>query len=135
MLTIAEKIAFIMFAGVSLYFGGKGFYDVYRVISRGKADTRFDNLGARIRRAVGIVLTQRSVFKTRPVVSLLHALVFYGFVYYFLVNLIDLLEGFFAFHTRGGGWNAFNLLADLLTTGILMGVAGLILRRRIVQPK
>ncbi len=135
MLTIVEKIAFILLAAASLYFGGKGFYDVYRVISRGKADPRFDNLVGRIGRAIGIVLTQRTVFKTRPVVSLLHALVFYGFVFYFLVNGIDLLEGFFAFHTVGGGWNAFNLLADLLTTAILIGVAGLIIRRRIVQPE
>jgi Fe-S oxidoreductase len=134
MLTVVEKIVFILLAGVSLYFGGKGFFDVYKVISRGKAEQRFDNLGRRIRRAFGIVLTQRSVFNARPVVSLLHALIFYGFVFYFLVNLVDLLEGFFPLHARGGAWNAFNLTADLLTTGILIGVIGLIIRRRFVKP-
>jgi Fe-S oxidoreductase len=69
------------------------------------------------------------------VVSLLHALVFYGFVFYFLVNLIDLLEGFLLFRARGGAWNAFSLVADLLTTGILAGVIGLIIRRRWVRPR
>jgi Fe-S oxidoreductase len=134
MLTNVEKIFFILFAGASCYFGGKGFYDVYRVITRGKADQRFDKLNERIRRALGIVLTQRSVFKARPVVSLLHALVFYGFVFYFLVNLVDLLEGFVAFSTQRGPWNAFNLLADLLTTGVLFGMVGLIIRRRFAKP-
>ncbi|HEX9661350.1 MAG TPA: (Fe-S)-binding protein [Candidatus Binatia bacterium] len=134
MLTIVEKIVFIVLAGASLYFGAKGFFDVYKVISRGKAERRFDDLSGRIRRALGTVLTQRSVFKARPVVSLLHALVFYGFVFYFLVNLVDLLEGFFSLHSRGGAWNAFNLTADLLTTGILAGVIGLIIRRRAVRP-
>ena len=135
MLTIVEKIVFILLAGGSLYFGGKGFFGVYRVISRGKAERRFDNLGGRIRRALGIVLTQRSVFRARPVVSLLHALIFYGFVFYFLVNLVDLLEGYFPLRARGGAWNAFNLTADLLTTGILTGVIGLIIRRRFVDPE
>jgi Fe-S oxidoreductase len=134
MLTIVEKIVFILLAGASLYFGGKGFFDVYKVISRGKAEQRFDNLGERIRRAFGVVLTQRSVFNARPVVSLLHALIFYGFVFYFLVNLVDLLEGYFSLRARGGAWNAFNLTADLLTTGILTGVIGLIIRRRFVKP-
>jgi Fe-S oxidoreductase len=134
MLTIVEKIVFILLAGASLYFGGKGFIDVYKVISRGKSEQRFDNLKGRIRRALGIVLTQRSVFKARPLVSLLHALIFYGFVFYFLVNLVDLLEGYFSLHARGGAWNAFNLTADLLTTGILTGVIGLIIRRRVVKP-
>jgi Fe-S oxidoreductase len=134
MLTIVEKIVFIVLAGASLYFGGKGFFDVYKVISRGKAEQRFNDLSGRIRRALGTVLTQRSVFTARPVVSLLHALVFYGFVFYFLVNLVDLLEGFFSLRSRGGAWNAFNLTADLLTTGILAGVIGLIIRRRAVRP-
>jgi Fe-S oxidoreductase len=134
MLTIVEKIVFILLAGASLYFGSKGFIDVYKVISRGKSEQRFDNLKGRIRRALGIVLTQRSVFKARPLVSLLHALIFYGFVFYFLVNLVDLLEGYFSLHARGGAWNAFNLTADLLTTGILTGVIGLIIRRRVVKP-
>jgi Fe-S oxidoreductase len=135
MLTIVEKIVFILLAGASLGLAGKGFLGVYRVISRGRPEQRFDSLGGRIRRALGTVLAQRSVFKARPVVSLLHALVFYGFVFYFLVNLIDLLEGFLLFRARGGAWNAFSLVADLLTTGILAGVIGLIIRRRWVRPR
>jgi Fe-S oxidoreductase len=134
MLSIGEKIAFILFAGASLYFGFRGFFNVYKAIARGKPDPRFDNLSARIRRALGIVFTQRSLFKARPVVSVLHALIFYGFVFYFAVNLVDVIDGFVLLHARGGAWNPFNLAADLLTAAILVGVIGLIVRRRLVRP-
>lgn len=135
MLTTIEKIFFILLVAASFYLGGKGFYAVYKAIARGRPDARFDSLAKRIRRALWIVFTQQSVFKTRPVISFLHALVFYGFVYYFLVNLVDVLEGFFPLHTRGGLWNPFNLLADLLTAGVLIGITGLVVRRLVARPK
>ncbi len=102
MLTTIEKILFILLALGSFYYGGVKFYSVYRAIARGKPDERFDNLAGRIQQAIWIVLTQQSVFKKRPMVSLLHAFIFYGFVFYFLVNMVDVLEGFFAIHARGG---------------------------------
>jgi len=129
MLTITEKILFVLLAMASLYFGGKRFYDVYRVVARGKPDMRFDDLGKRVWNAVWIVLSQQTVFKKRPVVSFLHALVFYGFVYYFIVNLVDVVEGFVPIHGRGGLWNPYNFLADVLTASVLIGMVGLILRR------
>jgi Fe-S oxidoreductase len=135
MLSIGEKMVFILLAGGSLYLGAKGFFDVYRVIARGKPDQRFNNVRERIRRALAIVFTQRSLFKTRPVVSFLHALIFYGFVFYFAVNLVDIVDGFLSLHARGGAWNPFNLAADLLTAGILAGVIGLIIRRRFIRSR
>jgi Fe-S oxidoreductase len=135
MLTTIEKILFVLLAVSSLYYGGKKFYDVYRAIARGKPDARMDNLPERIRRALWIVLTQQSVFKKRPIVSFLHALIFYGFVFYFLVNLVDVIEGFLGIHARGGAWSFFNLAADLLTAGVLTGIIGMVLRRWFVRPK
>jgi Fe-S oxidoreductase len=135
MLTLVEKIVFILLAGGSLYYGGTKFHAVYRAIMRGKPDVRFDNLAGRIQRAIWIVLTQQSVFKARPIVSFLHALIFYGFVFYFLVNLVDVLEGFFGIHARGGRWSLFNLIADLLTASVLIGIFGMVIRRLIVRPK
>ena len=134
MLTLAEKVVFILLALASFYYGGKGFNSVYRAIARGKPDMRLDHLSERVRHAIWIVLTQQSVFKARPLVSFLHALIFYGFVFYFLVNLVDVLEGFLGIHARGGAWNVFNLLADFLTAGVLIGIIGLVIRRLIVRP-
>ncbi len=134
MLTTLEKILFVLLVAGSFYYGGAKFYAVYRAIARGKPDQRFDHWPERIRRALWIVLTQQSVFKKRPIVSLLHAGIFYGFVFYFLVNLVDALEGFFAIEARGGAWNLFNFIGDLLTPSVLIGMVGLILRRRFFKP-
>ena len=127
MLSTTEKILFVLLAVGCLSYGAQRFYAVYRAIKRGKPDTRFDHLLERIQNALWIVLTQQSVFKKRPVVSLLHALMFYGFILYFLVNLVDVLEGFFGINARGGVWNPFNLAADLLTTAVLMGIVGMVI--------
>jgi Fe-S oxidoreductase len=135
MLTSFEKILFVLALVASLYYGGRKFYDVYRSIARGKPDSRFDQLPKRVIEALLNVLLQRSVFRTRPVVSFFHALVFYGFIFYFVVNLVDVLEGLLALHGRGSLWNAFNLTADILTAGVLIGMISLILRRFCVRPK
>ncbi|HUC96968.1 MAG TPA: hypothetical protein VMR88_00735, partial [Candidatus Polarisedimenticolaceae bacterium] len=135
MLTPLEKILFFLFLAASLYYGGRRFYDVYRSIVRGKPDGRFDQLAKRITDALLNVVFQRSVFRTRPVVSFFHALVFYGFVFYFLVNLVDVLEGYVALHARGGLWKVFNLLADVLTAAVLIGIISLIIRRFLVRPE
>src|SRR5262245_27028907 len=135
MLTTLEKILFLLLVIGSGYFGGKGFYEVYRAIGRGKPDARFDDLANRIRRALWTVFAQRSVFKARPLVSFFHALIFYGFVFYFAVNFVDLLEGFTGIHGRGGAWNFFNLAGDLLTAGVLIGIVAMLLRQFMMRPK
>ena len=135
MLTGIEKVLFLLLAAGSLYYASVKFYDVYRAIARGKSDPRFDNLRQRILGALWIVFTQRTLLKARPVVSFFHALIFYGFVFYFLVNLVDVLEGFVSFHARGGLWGPFNWLADLLTASVLIGMIALVIRRFVVRPK
>jgi Fe-S oxidoreductase len=135
MLTTIEKVLFVLLAAGALYYGGKRFYDVYRSILRGRPDARLDNLSDRIIRAMWLVLTQQPVLKARPIVSFLHSLIFYGFVFYFLVNVIDVFEGFFAFEARGGSWAVFNVVADALTAAVLIGIVGMVIRRRIVRPK
>lgn len=134
MLTTIEKVLFVLLAAGSLYCGGKRFYYVYRAILRGRPDSRLDHVGERILRAVRLVLTQQPVLKARPIVSFLHSLIFYGFVFYFLVNVVDLFEGFFTFETSGGGWILFNLLADILTAAVLIGITGMVIRRGLVRP-
>ncbi|HWP60552.1 MAG TPA: (Fe-S)-binding protein [Candidatus Acidoferrales bacterium] len=134
MLTVWEKVLFLALAAASFYLAGVGFWRVYRAILRGVPDARIDDLGQRIGEAIRIVLTQQSVFKKRPIVSFLHALIFYGFLYYFLVNGVDALEGFFPLRARGGAWNAFNLPADILSAAVLVGIVGMVLRRFVVRP-
>jgi len=128
MLTPIEKILFALLLLVSLATSAQGFLQIYRAIRRGRPEAR-GSLAERLGQAIWLVITQRTVFRKRPWVSLLHAFVFYGFVYYLLVNVVDLLEGYFPFDPRGGLWNAFNLIADLLSGLILVGIVGLMIRR------
>ncbi|NIO10647.1 MAG: 4Fe-4S dicluster domain-containing protein [Deltaproteobacteria bacterium] len=134
MLTTVEKIAFLVLAIACLAYAGIGFFRVYQAVTSGKASARLDHPLQRILRALWIVLTQQTLFKKRPLVSILHAMVFYGFVYYFLVNVVDVLEGFSPWVARGGIWNPFNLVADLLTASVLIGILGLMVRRFIARP-
>jgi len=135
MLTSVEKILFLLLVAGTSYLGVKSFLQVYRVIRRGKPEDRFDNLPERIFRALKTVLFQQSVFKARPWVSFFHALIFYGFVYYALVNLIDIVEALLGYRGQGTFWGIYGLIADILTAGVLIGILALIARRRWIRPR
>ncbi len=135
MLTPVEKVLFLIAAAASAYFGGLGFYRIYLLWRRAKRGRPIDRLPERLGRAIWQVITQQTVFKKRPLISFFHAFVFYGFVYYVLVNLVDVLEGYFPIETRGGYWNGYNLLADLFTTLVLIGIVVLMVRRYLLRPQ
>ena len=136
MLTIPEKLLFVVLAGVSLYFTWIGFKRVVDVVRRGDRGwyRRLDRLPSRIGSAIAKTLAQTTVFRARPLVSLFHAFVFYGFVFYLLVNVLDLLKGYLPPAWLGGlGFgalgSAYRLAADVLSALILLGVVVLLVRR------
>jgi Fe-S oxidoreductase/nitrate reductase gamma subunit len=133
MLPLAQRIAFSIFAVIVGSLGLKGFYGVYRRIARGRPDAepRFDRLPARFWYALSTSLLQERIFRKRPAVSFFHALIFYGFVYYLLVNLVDGLEGYIRFSIPSTNWlgAAYNFSADILSVLVLAGVIALVARR------
>ncbi len=137
MLTVIEKLVFLILAALALWYAYQGFRQVVLVLGRGRRDflyPRWDAPPRRLGRAIVRTLTQSTVFKDRPLVSAFHALVFYGFVYYLLVNLVDVLKGlvppaWFGAITLGALGGAFRLGADVLSLLILVGVAFFLLRR------
>src|SRR5690625_107472 len=140
MLTTAEKIVFAIFAATCLYFAWPGFRNLYLSIRRGQPSTypRFDNIVGRSVDAILRTMGQGTVFKHRPVVSFFHALVFYGFVYYLLVNVFDVLFAYVPPAWYAGlslGWlgGLYRLGADLLTAAVLIGVVWLLVRRFITR--
>ncbi|WP_407538934.1 heterodisulfide reductase-related iron-sulfur binding cluster [Deinococcus radiomollis] len=133
MLPLSSKILFFLFA---LVFGGLGlwgFYRLYLRVRRGKraGELRADVLGSRLLYALRVSLTQERTFRRRSGISVLHSFIFYGFVYYLLVNVIDGLEGYFQFSIQSINplGAVYNLLADLLSFGVLLGVFSLVFRR------
>jgi Fe-S oxidoreductase len=133
MLPLSQKIAFLLFALITLALGLEGFYRLCLRIRRGTPDPelRFNNLPRRLVYALTTTLTQQRTFKKRPTIGLFHSFIFYGFVFYGLVNLVDAIEGYlpiFISSTNPIG-AAYNLLADILSFLVLLGVIALVIRR------
>jgi Fe-S oxidoreductase len=133
MLPFSQKIAFALFALLTLALGTQGFYRLYLRVRRGKSDDepRFNYPFRRFWYAVVTTLTQQRTFKKRPTVGVFHSFIFYGFLFYGLVNLVDAIEGFFPLsissHTLIGA--TYNSLADGFSFLVLLGVVALVVRR------
>jgi tetratricopeptide (TPR) repeat protein len=99
MLPLPHKIAFLLFALITLALGLEGFYRLYLRIRRGTSDPepRVNNLPRRLAYALTTTLLQTRTFKKRPTIGLFHSFIFYGFVFYGLVNLVDAIEGYLPF--------------------------------------
>lgn len=138
MLTTPERIAFLLLALVCIGLAARGFGRIVAIVRRGRPAERVDHLVGRFVKAFIDVGLQRPIFKTRPWVSLFHAFIFFGFSFYFLVNVNDLVEAYVpGWSTIGGGplAGAFNLLADLLSVLVLVGMVALLVRRFVKKPR
>ena len=137
MLTLPEKILFLLVALVSLYLTARAAVRIVRTIARGQGKVDWKAVPARL---VGVLLKTISfapTFRTRLITSLFHAFVGWGFTYYLLVNVGDVLEGYlpgFRFMGDGRPGDIYRLGADLLSGSVLLGMAYLIVRRFLVRP-
>jgi len=122
-----------------LVVGLRGFYRAYLRIRRGRPDSdlRFDHWPSRLWYALTTTLSQRRTFRKRGWVNVFHSFIFYGFVFYLLVNLVDLVAGYDDHYVSLLPPNRFTLfaictyafLADVLSFLVLLGVVALVLRR------
>src|SRR5580698_8704914 len=139
MLPLSQKIAFLLFALITLALGLEGFYRLYLRIRRGTPDRepRFNNLPRRIAYALTTTLLQTRTFKKRPTIGLFHAFIFYGFVFYGLVNLVDALEGYLPISVSSDSpiGATYNLLADIFSFLVLLGVIALVIRRFVLPSR
>ncbi len=138
MLTLVEKILFIIAVGASLYFAWLGFFKVYKVVMRGTGDKpTLSEITSRLWYAAATWITTRPIWKTRPWSSLFHIMISVGFVFYFLVNFADVIEGLFPVTFLGDTLvgNIYRFLADLATISVLVGVIYFLLRRFVFNDK
>lgn len=134
MLTDVEKMLFIMLALFAIGATYSGFLEMYQIINRGQGQLNFSNLFRRGWSALIIYLSQRTTLKTRRFTSLLHWGVVLGFTYYFLINALDLLIGFFpnfevTLNNLGIVYDGYRFLGDILSVIVLIGVSYFIVRR------
>ena len=138
MLTIFEKILFIIAVCASVYYGFIGFRKVYRVVMRGQGEKPTVKLMAgRLWKAAVTWITTGSMWKARPFSSVFHIMISLGFVFYFLVNFGDILEALFPITFLGHNLlgDFYRFLADLATMSVLIGVIYFILRRFVFRDK
>lgn len=133
MLTLIEKILFVLAVAVSGYFAWRAANRLVNTLARGKGKPDWQLARKRLLEVLAKTVTLQPTFKLRLGPSILHAMVAWGFMYYLLVNLGDVLQAFIPnFHFLGkdtliGG--IYRLGADLLSVSVLVGMAALLLRR------
>jgi Fe-S oxidoreductase len=138
MLGTTERIAFVLLVLACGLVAARGFARIVRIVRQGRPAARSDGLVGRIVGTLIDVGLQRPIFKARPVVSLFHAFLFFGFSFYLLVNVNDVLEAYVdGWSTIGAGGvaGAFNLAADLFSVFVLTGMVFFLVRRFLVRPR
>jgi Fe-S oxidoreductase len=137
MLTTIEKILFVfavLASGTAVFFAIRR---ILGIISCGHGRPNWNLVRMRALGVLGKTISFQPVFRLRFWPSLLHGFVAWGFLYYLLVNLGDLLEAYipnFTFLGIGVIGNLYRLLADVLSVAVLFGMLALLVRRFIFKP-
>jgi Fe-S oxidoreductase len=136
MLTTVEKILFVLAALVSMYAVYRVGERITRTLLRGHGKPDLELARKRLFSALVKVALLQPTFKIRFWPSLFHGLIAWGFLYYLLINLGDVLEAFipgFVFLGEGVIGGVYRLLGDLLTVGVLVGMVVMLVRRFILK--
>jgi Fe-S oxidoreductase len=137
MLSFPEKLLFIFLAAASLGYATIGFRAVANVIHRGTGQfPNWREIQARMQNAALTWLTMPKIWRQRSVTNFFHGLVMWGFVFYFLVNVGDVVQGFFPIVFMGTGivGTGYRFVADIFTTAVLIGILYFIVRRFVLRP-
>lgn len=135
MLTFPEKILFLIALAASSYAAYLVALRIIRIIRRGQGTVDWKVARKRIGSVVYKTVTFQPVFRFRFWTSLLHGFVAWGFIYYLLVNLFDVIAGLIpGFHIQGAIGNLYRLGGDILSVAVLTGMISLIIRRFVLRP-
>jgi Fe-S oxidoreductase len=136
MLTTIEKILFLLLAiasSIAIYFT---FGQMIRTILRGQDKIQINNKWKFVKDSLVAFLTQGGIIHKRRLASVFHYGVAWSFVFYGLVNAVDLLEGYIAgFNFLGDSilGDFYHLTADLFTVAGLIGVVYFLVRRFVAK--
>ena len=138
MLTLVEKILFAIAVLISLYFTYRGVMRIIGHISSGQGKPDWSVIWKRIADVVVKAGLFQPVFRFRPIPSMLHALIGWGFITFLLINLADLTyayTGFRLLDNTGVFGDFYRLLADIFGAALLVGIIGMAIRRFIIRPR
>ena len=138
MLTGLERVAFVALVVLSITLSITTFSRMFKVISRGTDPLDWRAIVRNWPRGLAIVLSQKTLFKTRPVVGAIHAGVAWGFTLYLLVNIIDVLYGMipnFRFLPDSIFGDVYRFFVDIFSMLVLLGVVVFLFRRFVFKDK
>jgi Fe-S oxidoreductase len=136
MLTSIEKILFVLAVLGSLYFAYVTFSRMVKIVFRGRGQLDFDGLPRRLLTGLVALINQGQIIRQRPITSLLHFFLAWGFIYYVLVNVVDIIEGYipgFSFLGDGILGGFYRLLTDVVSIAVLMGMTFFLVRRFVTR--
>jgi Fe-S oxidoreductase len=139
LLPLSHRVAFSLFALITLVLSARGFFRLFLRIRRGRKDTdpRRDHLARRVWYAFKTTLLQQRVFRRRPVLSTFHSFIFYAFVLYLLVNTVDAAKGFIPLWSVASplGRALYGSLTDGFSVLAILGVLAFVLRRFLMKSR
>ena len=136
MLTDIEKIIFILLAIIAIGLSYTTFNKMFKAIGVGSQQIDWKRTLLNFPKGIEVFISQRTLFKTRPVIGFIHALVAWGFTLYLVVNIVDVLYGFIpGFHFLPNYFigKVYRLFVDIFTVLVLLGVVYFLVRRFIFK--
>lgn len=129
MLSLNERILFILLTIICLTAAAYTFSDMFKIINSGQGKLGMDRAPQRIWTGIKALFSQGRILRRRKITSIFHWLVAYAFIFYGLVNVVDLAKGFTEFDIPGVVGDIYRLLADVLSVAGIVAVVYFIVRR------
>jgi Fe-S oxidoreductase len=106
-----------------------------RLVAKGRPGIKLDRMGERWLRFLSEVLFQGKIIKERPFAGVMHALVFWGFLF-FLVETIHHFSTGYGWHPLGeGGFHrAYGGGVAVFAALVIIGITSLAFRRFVLRP-
>jgi Fe-S oxidoreductase len=136
MLSLSEKMLFMLAAALALGLALAEFLRKFRLIASGRKADRLDRPWARLGRMAFNVFFQVPVIAQRPVTGFFHGFIFWGFLVFLGVTLNHVAEGFVAgasLFGHGALYAALLFAANLFAGLIIAAVLYFFVRRYIVR--
>ena len=106
------------------------------LVERGRGRLSADGLDWRLRREISEVIFQSKVIRHRPVVGIMHALVFWGFLAFVIVTMNHFAGGFgWEFLGHGVVYTIISTIVAVFAVAVIIGITTLIIRRFILRPE
>ncbi|MCP4357802.1 MAG: (Fe-S)-binding protein [Chloroflexi bacterium] len=132
MLSSFEKILFAFLIVICTVATINTFGYMIRIIMRGQGELGTDKAIQRLREGAVALFSQGKIIRHRKRTSIFHYMVAWGFIFYLLVNGIEVAEGLitgFMFLPDNIIGNLYRLTADVFGTLVLIGIIYFLLRR------